>query len=87
MNLDLRRRRENITVIHIRHADDQFEVAVFQLGKRLLLRRHLREPGRIAKAERSIFIEYLLVHTTVVFQHEGIVFCCNKQYIIYTLIH
>ncbi len=51
MNLDFRRRRKNIAVIHIRHADDQFEITVFQLGKCLLLCRHLCETRRVTKAE------------------------------------
>ena len=50
MNLDLRRRRKDIAVIHIRHADDQFEVTVFQLSQCLLLCRHLCETRRVTKA-------------------------------------
>ena len=51
MNLDLRCRRENISVIHIRHTDDQFKITVFQLGKRLLLCRHLCKTRWVTKAE------------------------------------
>ena len=50
MHLYLARRSEYIPVIHIRHADDQFEVTVFQLSQCLLLCRHLCETRRVTKA-------------------------------------
>ena len=50
MHLYLARRSEYIPVIHIRHANDQFEVPVLQLIQSLLLGSHLRKPGWVTEA-------------------------------------
>ena len=85
--LDLLGRRENIPVIHIRHADHQLEVPVFQLSQSLLLGSHLREPGRITQAQRGIFIKYLLIDPPVVLQHESVIFGRDQQHVIDALVH
>ncbi|OAV73964.1 hypothetical protein Barb7_02621 [Bacteroidales bacterium Barb7] len=87
MLLNLLGSGEHVSVVHVRHTDNQLEAAAVQLGKCLILTRNLRKAGGIAQAQRSVFIEYLFVHPPVVLQHEGIVFGGNKQYIIDTLIH
>ena len=87
VHLDLAGRREDVSIIHIRHTDNQLKVTITQLVQRLLLGCHLRETGGIAKAQRGIFIKDLLVDASIVFQHESIIFSRDKQYIIYTLIH
>ena len=87
MHLDLARSGKDVSIIHVRHTDNQLKVTISQLVQRLLFGRYLRKTRGITKAQRGIFIKYLLVDAPIVLQHESIIFSRNKQYIIYTLIH
>ena len=78
---------ERITVVGTRHDYHQIELGIPKLLPRFLLRRYLRKAGRIAEAQVHVLIEYLLVNTSVIFQHECIVRIGNQQYIEYTLGH
>ena len=53
--------------------NDEVERDGGQLCQRLLASGNLRETGRVAQGERSVFIEYLFVDAAVIFQHESIV--------------
>ena len=64
---------EAVVVSRARHADDEVERDGGQLCQRLLASGNLRETGRVAQGERSVFIEYLFVDAAVIFQHESIV--------------
>lgn len=64
---------EAVVVSRARHADDEVERDGGQLCQRLFASGNLRETGRVAQGERSVFIEYLFVDAAVIFQHESIV--------------
>ena len=64
---------ERIVVGITRHTDHQVDVGSLQYGIGLLRRRHLGERRRIAHTEFHILIEDLLIDTSVVLQHEGVV--------------
>ena len=64
---------ERIVVGITRHTDHQVDVGSLQHGIGLLRGRYLRERWRIAHTEFHILIEDLLIDTSVVLQHEGVV--------------
>ena len=72
---------EGVVVGITRHTDHQVDVRRLQHVAGFLRRRHLRERGRIAHTQLHVFVEYLLVHASVVLQHEGIVRVCYYQHV------
>ena len=84
---DFLRANENVAVVHIGHHDNQFEISVGQFAHGLLLGGHLGEARRITQRKGRIFIEYLLIHASVVFQHKRIILGGYEQHVVYTLVH
>ena len=79
--LHLTSHRKCIVVGITRHTDHQVDVSSLEHGIGLFRRRHLGERWRIAHAEFHILIENLLIDTSVIFQHEGIVGIGHDQHI------
>ena len=73
---------EGVVVGVARHADDQVYAGLAEHGLGLFHRTDLRECGRIAEPELSVFVENLLVYTTVVLEHEGIVRVSHDEHIV-----
>ena len=73
VGLDVARHVEALVVARTRHADNQVEAHGLQLGVRLVAGSSLGEAWRVAQRERSVFIKNLLVDTSVILQHKGIV--------------
>ena len=78
---------ERVAVVRPRHADHQIERGFVELLPSLLQSRHLGEARRIAQAQIHVFVEYLLIDASVIFQHESIVGIGNQQHIEYALGH
>ena len=87
VGLDVARHVEGIVVGIAGHTDHQVDARRLQHGLRLLHRAHLRERGRIAQSQFGIFVEDLLVHAPVVFEHEGIVGIGNDEHVVDALRH
>ena len=78
---------EGIIVSITRHTDHQVDIRAFQYLSSLLRRTHLCESRWITKSEFRIFVEDLLIHTSVIFQHEGIIGIGDDQDIVDTSCH
>ena len=78
---------EDVAFVHVGHDNNQLKVSVGQFLERFFLCRDLCEPGRVSEAERCIFIKNLLVYSSVVLQHEGIIFAGNQQNIVDSFVH
>ena len=85
--LDVGRHSENVAVIHVRHADDQFKVALFEHFERLFLGGYLRKAGWGTQAKGIVFVENLFVNASVVFQYKRIVSRSYNQDVVDALIH
>ena len=71
--LDLTGHREGIIVGITRHTDHQIDIRRVQHLIGLLSSRHLGEGRWIAHTQFHILVEDLLVYSSVVLQHEGVV--------------
>ena len=81
VNLNVSGYIEHIVVVRSWHTNHQFETRLFQFLLGFLLRSHLEETGRIAQAEFGVFLKNLLIHSSIILQHEGIVGVGNEQHI------
>ena len=72
---------EGVVVGSTWHTDDEVDVRSLQHAVSLLRRRDLCERRRIAHAQFRVLVEQLLVDTTIVLQHEGIVGVGDNQHI------
>ena len=71
--LHVARHVEGIVVGITGHTDHKVELCAPEGRCGFVDSRHLGERGRIAQSQFGVFIENLLVHAPVVFQHKGIV--------------
>ncbi len=78
---------ESVTAVHIGHTNDQFIVILLQFGQCIPIVTNLCKTWGIAEIKRCIFIEYLLIHTTVIFQDKHVVAGSHHQYVVYALVH
>ena len=72
---------EGITIIRAGHHNDEIEGVAVEFSPGFGFCAYLREARRIAQGECGIFIEELLVYTSIVFEHEGIVGIGNEEHI------
>ena len=79
--------RKNIAVVHVGHADDQSIFPRTEFRESLSFRCDMRKARRITQIERCIFVKDLFVHTTIILQHECIVFGCDKKDVVDTFVH
>ena len=85
--LDFPRDVEDRVVFSSRHHDDEVHLTS---GHRLfgfLSAMHLEESRWEAKSQLCVFREYLLIHSTVVLQHEGIVGICDEKHVVNAVEH
>ena len=78
---------KRITVISTRHTDDKIECSIRQLLPSLLFGRYLCKTRRITKAEVHVFIKYLFIDSSVIFQHKSIIRISNQKDIEYSFSH
>ena len=79
--LHLSRHVEGIVVGITRHTYHEVDGSIAQHLVGLLRRTHLSERGRVSQSQVHILVKYLLVHTSVVLQHEGVVWICHYQHV------
>ena len=79
--LDVASYGKGVVIRITRHTYHQVDVRCLQHAAGLFGRRHLCKRGWVAHTQLHVFIEYLLVHASVVLQHEGIVGVGHYQHI------
>ena len=72
---------EGVVVGITRHTYHEVDGSSAQHLVCLLRRTHLAEGGRVSQSEVHILVKYLLIHTSVVLQHEGVVGICHYQHV------
>ena len=85
--LHVARHVEGVVVGITGHTDHKVELCTPEGRCGFVDGRHLGERGRIAQSQFGVFIENLLVHAPVVFQHEGIVRVGDDQHVIDAACH
>ena len=78
---------EHRVVLGRRHHDDEVDLSAGHRLHSLFLAVHLQESRGKAEAELGIFREYLLVHTAVILEHEGVVGISDEQYVVDAVEH
>ncbi len=78
---------EHIVVVCSRHTDDQVKLGPANQPRRILLRSSTKETRWIAQTQLRILIKNLLIHASVIFQHERIIRIRNNQHIEHALLH
>ena len=79
--LHLARHVKCVVVCCTRHADDQVDGRTLQYLIGFLSSTHLTECGRIAQSQIHILVEDFLIHSSVVFEHKGIIGIGHNQHI------
>ena len=79
--LDLTGHRKGIIVGITRHTDHQIDIRRVQHLIGLLSSRHLGEGRWIAHTQFHILVEDLLVDTTIILQHEGIIGIGHNEHV------
>ncbi len=85
--LDVACHVESIIVGIARHTNHKVDDGGAQDFGSLLSGRYLGEGWRVSKSQFHILIIYLLLDTSIVFQHKRIVWVCHNQHIIDTTHH
>ena len=78
---------ESAIVQITRHTDDEVNVNGSKYGTSLLRSTYLSKRRRVSKAKFGIFIEQFLIYTTVIFEHESIVWISDDKHPVDALVH
>ena len=87
LSLDASSNIEHIIISRSWHTNDQIKLRPANQSCRILLRSSTEETRRITQTQLRILIKNLFIHTSIIFQHEGIIGIRNNQHIEHALLH
>ena len=76
------------TIIQVtRHTDDEIHINGSEYGTSLLRSAHLSKRRRVTKTKLGVFIEQFLIYTTIIFEHEGVVWISDDKHPVDASVH